>query len=407
MTQQQIPDSLLKRLSPLSELDEAARSGLAACARLEKAAPGYKINAADEQAWLVYLVSGTLNIVSRGMPEAVAGGSARGLEPLFGDRPGNDFAVTESGCVLLHIDREACARLLTEARTAGFEVDDVETSSDEMDIFQGIYEACVGKKLQLPPMPEVAMQIQRMTGDVDIGISELAKVVQMDPAVAGALIHAANSPLYRGSSPIGNVREAIIRLGLNTTRSLASGLSLRQTFKIESPQVRERMARFWEKSVEISAICFVLARRTRLFDPERALLAGIMHNIGIVPILRHVDQHRLDPAPEVLDHTLRKLQTMAGVMVMDYWKMDPDLVAVVEESGNWMRDGGPLPDLCDLVLVARLLDGGHGSDGAEMPPPESAPAFARLGLGEGEEVRAGILAEAQEELAAIRQIMQA
>lgn len=402
---QLIPDAVLKRYSPLSELDESARTRLAEGARLEKAAPGHKINATDERAWLVYLVSGSLNIVTRGTPETVNSGSSRGLEPLFGDRQQSNFVVTESNCVLLRIDRETCAQMLTATRTAGFKVEAVEASSDEMEIFQNIYEACTTHRLQLPPMPEVAVRIQHMANDPNVGVSDLTKVVQMDLAVAGAIIHAANSPLYRGINPIANVREAIVRLGLNTTCSLASSISLRQAFRIESPIVLDRMNQLWEHSVAVSAICFVLARLTRRFDPERALLAGLMHDIGVIPILHFIEQHKINLSPDALERTIEKLRAMVGVMVMNYWKIGADLVAVAEESDDWGRAGGELPDLCDLVIVAQLLSFMGTPRSEIVPHPETTVAFRKLNLGKGDTLCSDILAEAENEIYAIKQLL--
>ena len=402
---QQIPVAVLQRFSPLSELDESARARLAESARLDKVQPGRKFDAADEQAWLVYLVSGSLHIVTRGSPEAVTGGSVRSLEPLFGNRVQNDFAVTETVCVLLRIDRAESDGLLAAVRTAGFEVEAVETSSDEMDIFQEIYDASISKRLQLPPMPEVAMRIGRMMENPDVGINDLTKVVQMDPAVTGALIYAANSPIYRGSSPIANVREAIIRLGFNSTRSLASSISLRQAFQIESQLVRDRMSLLWEHSVTVSAICFVLARRTRRFDPERALLAGVMHDIGVIPILRHIEQNRISLTPDALERTIAKLHAMVGVMVMNYWKMDKDLVTVAEESDDWLRTGNAQPDLCDLVIVAQLLEIMDSQKELPVPSLGETPAFKKLQLGDDVAICSAILQEAEHEVASIKQLL--
>jgi HD-like signal output (HDOD) protein len=393
---------------PLKELSEAGRGRLLAEARQEALPAGKKINGSDRRGEFLYLIDGSLGLVSGGQAIRVTPASPRSLEPLFPERATNEFAVAEAQSTLLCIDRSAFSDALNEERTSGFEVNDVEISADEGRIFQEIYEATQARKLELPPMPEVAIRIQRLSSDPDVGIPELTKVIQMDAAVAGALLHATNSPLYRGAKAITNIRDAVVRLGLKTTRMLATNIAMRQTFEAKSPAVKERMRQLWEHSVNVSAIAYVLARKNRRFDPERALLVGLMHDIGVIPILKYMEQQNLNPSSEALDSTIAKLHAMTGVLVMNFWGMDPELVSVVEEADNWMRDAGETPDYCDLVIVSQLLSYTNTPRMAELPRPDQVPAFRKLDLGElDEDMNLAILDEARDELEAIKNVLNA
>lgn len=401
-------EQISSELVPLKELSDAGRARLIAAAGREDLPAGRKINGSDRTGQLLYLIDGSLGLVSRGQAVRVTPDSPRARLPLFPDRVTNEFAVAETGCSLLCIDKAAFGELLNEERTAGFEVNDVEISSDEGRIFQDIYEATMARKLELPPMPEVAVRIQRLTDDPDVGIQELTRLIQMDAAVAGALLHATNSPLYRGAKAITNIRDAVVRLGLKTTRMLATNLAMRQTFQSESPEIRERMRQLWEHSVNVSAIAYVLARKNRRFDPERALLVGLMHDIGVIPILKYMEQQKLSLSPEAMESTIAKLHAMTGVLVMNFWGMDPEMVTVVEEADNWMRDGGDAPDYCDLVIVSQLLSYMNTPRMETVPRPDQVPAFAKLDIGElDEDMNLAILDEARDELEAIRHVLNA
>ena len=401
-------DQTTREFVPLKELSDAGRSRLLADAQREALPPGRKINGSDRQHELLYLLDGSMGLVSGGQAIRLTSESPRAREPLFAERVTNEFAVAETECSVLRIDRAAFSQALTDERTAGFEVNDVEISADEGRIFQEIYEATMARKLELPPMPEVAIRIQHLSADPDVGIQELTKVIQMDAAVAGALLHATNSPLYRGAKTINNIRDAVVRLGLRTTRMLATNIALRQAFKATSPVVAERMRQLWEHSVNVSAIAYVLARKSRRFDPERALLVGLMHDIGVIPILKYMDQQNLNPTSEALESTITKLHAMTGVLVMNFWGMDPELVTVVEEADNWMRDAGAEPDYCDLVIVSQLLSYINTPRMAELPRPDQVPAFRKLNLGElDEDMNLAILDEARDELEAIRNVLNA
>jgi len=401
-------DQLSSELVPLKELSDEGRATILSAAEQETLPPGTKLNGADRRERLVYLLEGSLALVSHGQATRVTPESPKARLPLFPDRISNEFAVAESNCRLLSIDKQAFGERLNAERTAGFEVNDVEINADEGRIFQEIYEATMNNKLELPPMPEVAIRIQRMADDPDVGIPEITKVVQMDAAVAGALLHATNSPLYRGAQAITNIRDAVVRLGLKTTRILATNIAMRQTFKTDSPLVKERMRELWEHSVNVSAIAYVLARKSRKFDPERALLAGLMHDIGIIPVLKYMEQQGTIPSAEAMETTLFKLHGMTGVLVMNYWGMDPELVAVAEDADNWMRDTGEKPDYCDLVIVSQLLSYLNTPRMVSLPRPDQVPAFKKLDIGSlDEDMNLAILEEARDELEAIKHVLNA
>ncbi|MGD8497417.1 MAG: HDOD domain-containing protein [Chromatiales bacterium] len=408
---QVIDVELLGDLIPIKELGPPHRSRLAQGASLDEVPAGTKLSAAKEQANLLYLIDGELALASVGRAAGhVSAGSARARLPVFSDRAGNDFAVCEAPSMLLRLDKALFSELLNKEHLAGYEVvSDVDVSQTESRLFEQLYQAYHAKQLELPPMPEVALQIKRMADDPDIDITQVARVVQSDPAVAGAIMHAANSPLFRGSSPVSTLKDAVVRLGLKTTRNLAMSLAMRATFQSNVPSVKQRVRKVWERSVTVSALSYAIARRCGAkFDPERALLAGLLHDIGSVPILNYVAKHRLEHTPEELDEILTKLQTMVGVLVLNYWGFDQELITVVEESSDWAREAGPEPDYCDLVLVARLCSRLDPQQSAALPALDQVPAVRRLGLGGlDEDGSLEVLREVESEVQGIKQLLAA
>lgn len=400
----------LGELVPVKELGAPNLGRLADAAKVETLAPGQKITANSETGWLLYLLEGKLGLASMGRAAGgVEAGTPRAKLPLFSDRTNNDFAVAETAATILRVDKQLFGELLNEENLSGYQVvSDLEVSDQESALFQEIYTAYQEKKLELPPMPEVALRIRRMSDDPDVGIPELAKVVQMDAAVAGAVMHAANSPLFMGAQPVSSIRDAVVRLGLKTTHNLATSIAMRQTFQLKSSLVKERVQALWERSVNVSALSYVIAKRQgRPFDPDRALLAGLLHEIGTVPILSYVEKNKLQPGADELDHIIAKLSSMIGVLILSYWGLDGELITVVEESQNWSRDAAPEPDYADIVLVARAYAGATGT-GPQSPPLAELPALKKLNLGAlDENGHPEVLREAEAEVTGLRQILNA
>ncbi|MCG5523625.1 HDOD domain-containing protein [Ectothiorhodospira haloalkaliphila] len=396
----------LSALTPIKELSEAGLKRLLGQVETTRLPAGRKLHASDERENAIYLLDGLISLVCRGNPTRVKGGSDRARLPLFSDRVQGEFALAEAPSTLLKVNKQAFSDLLNQERTSGFEVVDTEATAEEGAIVQQLYLATAQKKLELPPMPEVAMRIQKMADDPNVGVNEITQVVQMDPAVAGALLHATNSPLYRTAKQISNIRDAVVRLGFNTTKTLAFNLAMRQTFQSDSSLVRERIHQVWEHSVNVSAIAYVLARHLRGFDPDRALLAGLMHRIGAVPILNFIGKNRLELGPEAMEEAVNKLNALAGVLVMNYWGMDDELIAVVEQADQWMRNEGPKADYCDLVIVSQLFALRDTPKGQALPRTDEVPAFAKLELGPlDENLNLEVLKEAEGELQMIRQVL--
>lgn len=402
-------EELIATLVPLRELSATNRRRIAEAAREQALAPGERLTAEQEAGALVYLLEGKLGLASSGrVAGELKADAPRAKLPVFADRATKDFAVAEGPARVLRVDKRLFTELLKQEQLAGYEVvSDVEVSDQEGALFKEIYAAYQAKTLELPPMPEVALRIRKLADDPEVGIPELAKVVQMDPAVAGALMHAANSPLFMGASPVSTIKDAVVRLGLKTTQNLATSIAMRQTFQLKSSAVKARAQEVWERSVNVSAVSYVIARRIgRPFDPDRALLAGLLHDIGSIPILSFVEKHGLSPTPAELDHIIAKLHSMIGVLVLSFWGLDREFSTVVEQADNWLRDEGPETDYCDIVLAAQVLAAQGTARAAALPPLHEIPAVAKLGLTAlDEDGRPVVLKEAEAEIAGIRAIL--
>jgi HD-like signal output (HDOD) protein len=275
------------------------------------------------------------------------------------------------------------------------------TASDGEDrLFQAVYLACSKGDLDMPPMPEVAARLAKMADDPEVKLPEVARVVEADPAVAGAVLRAANSVLYCTGKPVGDLKSAVIRLGVGLTRTLATSYALRQTFRVTSASVKQRMRELWEHSLDVSTLSWNLARRLKGYDPERALLCGLIHDVGVIPVLTYVERSELSLEPAALEGAIRKLRVMVGLLVANYWGLDKELTGVITDAEAWMREASAKHDLCDVVLVAQHLHFTRTPRREPLPQLETLPAYHRLGLCPMDSLQ--ILYDAAKEVAAVK-----
>ena len=130
---------------------------------------------------------------------------------------------------------------------------------------------------------------------------QIADMVATDAALSARLLQVANSPLYRGRVPIENIQMAVTRLGQKLVRSLVVSLAMRQIFQATSDTLDTRLRAIWEESVQVAAISRALAQTVGL-NREQAMLAGLIHNLGSLPILTMADSFpELMADPKKLD----------------------------------------------------------------------------------------------------------
>jgi HD-like signal output (HDOD) protein len=253
-------------------------------------------------------------------------------------------------------------------------------------------------KLQLPTIPEVALKVRQVISKDNVSDAEIARTISSDPALSVRLLHVANSPLYRARQKIDSLQAAITRMGRNTIRSLVINLAMKQVFKPSSFLLESHFHDIWQHSLNVAAVSRALALRARPLDPDQAMLAGLIHQIGKLPILTLAEKFpELLEDDALLESHLDNLHTQIGKIIMETWDLPDSLSRAAWEYRNFGRHGGPTPDYVDLVQVA-YLESIMGQRAAPDVALSEVPAFTKLGLNPAIEVLEidGVAAEVEE-----------
>ena len=372
---------LLANLFPVKELDNGNRKALADKGRLLDFPQNQHLLAAKEHGWLLYLLEGRVQLSADDKEFTIIARTPRASHPLFTAGRLRDELVFTTPAQVLRLDRKLYDILRKSQSRSSYEVEDVELSEAEGEIFNEIYRACLEGKLSLPALPEVALKIQSAIKDPHIDIKKLARIIEMDLAVTGGLLRAANSAAYGGNRAVKNVRDAVVRLGMIVSRRLVMTIAMQQIFRSKSAKYRGRMQQLWERSVKVAALCSVLASFHPLLDPERAQLAGLLHTVGAVPILDYLANHYPDLSDSEIDEIISKLKGLVGEIVIGYWGLGAEINQLVRYAGDWWHDHpGTAPDYLDLILVAELYFLNLHYPDLPVPHYHEIPAFTRMGL---------------------------
>jgi putative nucleotidyltransferase with HDIG domain len=258
-------------------------------------------------------------------------------------------------------------------------------------------------RIKLPTLPQVALKINDIIDSPKATAKEVAKVVGADAALSARLMQVANSPLVRGASQVENVQMAVTRMGMQLVRNLVTSFVLRQLFHTKYPTLRTRMGVLWNHSARVAAISHVLANRYTKLRPEEAMLAGLVHDIGKLPIIAKAEDYpELANDEAALDELMAKLHTVLGKVIAQTWRFSPEIVTAVAEHENLQRDSEKL-DITDVVIVANL----HSYAGKDHPLRavdwSTVPAIKKLGLDPAASLSA--LEEARDEIAEIQRLL--
>lgn len=245
---------------------------------------------------------------------------------------------------------------------------------------QELIQAIENDELVLPTLPEVALKVREAAEDPNVGIADLAKVIGNDAALTARIIKVVNSPLLRTSKEITDLQMAVGRLGINYTANLATGLAMEQMFQATSDVVDKKMREVWNKSTEIAGICHVLCKHYTRLAPDQATLAGLVSQIGILPILTYAEEHSELLADSIsLNHVIEAIHPIIGDKILRTWDFPEPIACIPSQFLNFQRNSAKA-DYVDIVQVALL----QSYLGSEHPYTKldwsTIPAFAKLGL---------------------------
>jgi HD-like signal output (HDOD) protein len=252
---------------------------------------------------------------------------------------------------------------------------------DEQAFLQKLYDAIDKGRLTLPTLPEVALRVRDAVESEDSTAAKVADIIATDAALSARLLQVANSPLYRGRVPIENLQTAVARLGTRLVRSLVVSLIMQQIFQATNDQLDKRFRQIWEDSVQIAAISRVLSQGLKHLDKEQALLAGLIHNIGALPILTMAEDYpQLLNDPAELDRVIEQLSPLVGQRILQEWDFSESLIKVPANFLNLAYDGEDQADYVDVVIVGRLQTLMGSDHPVEDVDWNNVPAFAKVGL---------------------------
>ena len=404
----QFDNTLLKHLVPIKQLQAEHRLQIASQSQMLELRSGDELSANEEHRWFIYLIEGKLDLLELNRPPVLLDAADdRAYHPVFNEGEHKTRLLAQSGCVIARFEKQLFHTFIDQEIITGEELETVEMSEVEGNLFNEIMHAFNMGNLKLPSLPDIAIKVKKALHSPNASADNMARIVSADPAMVARLISAANGPLNRGVDPIASIQAAIVRLGMNTCKELVTSFAIKQLFKTKSKMLNQRMHELYDHSVDIASISFALSKQSGKLSPDHMLLAGLLHEIGVIPILSYIEDTGLVVEDEAeLERIINSLRGAVGSMVIRHWGLSGDLFAVVEEFENWQRDEEGEIDTCDMIIIAQIYRRlkHHQIDG--LPRIDQVPAFKKLYPDNADKDFAQkVFQQAHDEIAAIMQLL--
>jgi putative nucleotidyltransferase with HDIG domain len=227
--------------------------------------------------------------------------------------------------------------------------------------------------------PRVALRLLDLVLDEEVDAGELCRLVELDLAVAGAVLARANAAAGRALDPIETVRQAVTRIGLSEVARVAAATAMRTLYDGQAQRGFGTHAPVWpilfEHALVTGRLAGELARGRRDARPELAFMAGLLHDVGLAVGMRSLASLTGDGtlAPREPTSAIRLLlrdHVELGVEAVRAWGLPPRLVEAVHHHHRPGLAAGPEQTTLQIVRVASAL---HLLDAA----PGASPAAAR------------------------------
>lgn len=224
----------------------------------------------------------------------------------------------------------------------------------------------------LPSPTGMALAVLRLAADENCDISDLAAVIEKDPAMAARMLRLVNSPLFGHSQSIMSLPQAIAFLGLRTVKFISLGFSL---VSAKTPHRCRSFPyeRFWSESLGIAVAARHISAAVSIFPPDDVLACGLLCQIGRLSLASvHpgeyadiVDAVGADATPDLLQlerEMFRMDHNELASRMMENWKLPPVFSMAVQnqDQAPWetpFAGDSPQNQLARMLHLSRGIAG--------------------------------------------------
>ncbi len=225
------------------------------------------------------------------------------------------------------------------------------------------------EKIQsLPTLPVIASRLLNMLDSRQVSMSDISKIIVVDPALTSRILKIANSPYYGMRNRIDTIKLALVILGINEIKNVLLSISLFRTFTTNDDEFQFDSQTFWVHSMATAHFAKKLAKDFKLKSHGEDFTAGLIHDIGKLIIAQYFSEFLPDidnaiktdniPNYEAEERVLGLSHMDIGAWLADKWKLPAHLIQTIRYH-HYAHLTEEHQLLCTIVGLANLIANFH------------------------------------------------
>ncbi len=234
--------------------------------------------------------------------------------------------------------------------------------------------------IELPAWSQMTERARAALNDEALDDERLARLLAAEAGLAVRVLTIANAAMFAsGGARTADLKLAVMRLGRDCVRSAVYAYALAQLRHAPKLlQVRTELRHLWRESTAVATLARLVAVETGQVDPDEALLAGLLHNIGKLALLAQLE--RAPPAlgdPQARVALLIAWHARIGLALSLAWRLPESVCNAIAEQDTLEATRGGRANLNDVLAVAVI---GAGAEQDLGQVAGHLAAFGRFGL---------------------------
>jgi HD-like signal output (HDOD) protein len=214
--------------------------------------------------------------------------------------------------------------------------------------------------------PTVALEIVRLTSEPQVDPRVLKDLLEKDPALTCKILRVVNSSFFGLRREVSDLSQALGLLGNKPLRLLVLGFSLPDELFTEV--AAEQLEWYWRTTLTRAVAARLLATELWQVSGDEAFIAGLMHDIGILAMLRELGP----PYVKLLSGVIHQKSDLAALerdslgfdhvelsaALMRQWHLPQRLIETIaapKQVERLARTVSPDADLARILHLAELL----------------------------------------------------
>jgi putative nucleotidyltransferase with HDIG domain len=243
---------------------------------------------------------------------------------------------------------------------------------------------------ELAPLPASTVRLAGLVSNPSCDLDDVAELIVFDQALTLRLLRVANSAASSPEMPVGDVKNAVIRMGMAQVLALAVAAGAKPVLQARVSAYSLDEGALWRHSVAAATAAETMQAFISVAPPPETFTAALLHDVGklvmgrflsdeILGFIRRAQEvdhmDRLDAESLLLDVNHAEL----GGLIAQHWKLPQRVVQGITYHHHPERGQDVICDCVHLAnQVAKRIEA--GLDGREYELSILPEVAERLGL---------------------------